>query len=236
MRRRFWPQGDAMGRSIRVMTSPPVTAAIIGVVGNIKNTGPEESEQLQFYAPQTQFPFIFNTLAVRTKGDPLAMVREVRAAVWSVDREQPVWAIRTLESLLGRATAFRRFVTSLLAGYSALAVALAGIGLYGVVAYGVAQRTHEFGVRLALGAEPGQVLQLVLRNGLLLILAGVGVGLAGALTLTRLMGTLLYGVAPHDPATFAGVTLLLLCVALAACWIPARRATRVDPMVALRYE
>jgi putative ABC transport system permease protein len=191
---------------------------------------------LQFYAPQTQFPFIFNTLAVRTKGDPLAMVREVRAAVWSVDREQPVWAIRTLESLLGRATAFRRFVTSLLAGYSALAVALAGIGLYGVVAYGVAQRTHEFGVRLALGAEPGQVLQLVLRNGLLLILAGVGVGLAGALTLTRLMGTLLYGVAPHDPATFAGVTLLLLCVALAACWIPARRATRVDPMVALRYE
>ncbi|HWQ03299.1 MAG TPA: ABC transporter permease, partial [Candidatus Nitrosotenuis sp.] len=236
MSRRFWPQGDAVGHSIRVRTATPVTATIIGVVGNIKNTGPEESEQLQIYAPQSQFPFIFNTLAVRTKGDPMGMVRDVRAAVWSVDREQPVWAIRTLETLLGRATSMRRFIASLLGGYSALALLLAAIGIYGVVAYSVTQRTHEIGIRMALGAQQKQILQLVLRYGLRLTAIGIGLGIAASLALTQFLEKQLFAVKPVDPLTFVGVPLLLTAVALLACFLPARRATRVDPMVALRYE
>jgi len=238
MMRRYWPQGDPLGHAIRVAPpgTGPVVSTIIGVVGDIKNTGPEEPEVLQFYAPQAQFPFIFNTLAVRTVGDPMSMARDVRAAVWSVDREQPVWSVRTLETLLGRSTGFRRFVTPLLAGYSALALLLAAIGISGVVAYAVTQRTHEIGVRVALGAQQADVLRLVMRQGMNLAAVGIAAGILAALGTTRLLAKLLFGVTPADVVSYSAAAALLAAVALIACYIPARRATRVDPIVALRYE
>jgi putative ABC transport system permease protein len=160
----------------------------------------------------------------------------VKEAVWSVDPEQPVWKVRTLEHLLSQNVADRRFVLWLMTCFAALAVLLTALGIYGVVSYTVAQRTHEIGVRMALGAQGRDVLRMVLRGGMGLALAGVGAGLVVAFAVTRLMSGLLFGVSAADPLTYAAVALLLAAIALVACYIPARRATRVDPLVALRYE
>jgi putative ABC transport system permease protein len=175
-------------------------------------------------------------LAVRTSGDPTSMASSVRSAIWSIDSEQPVSQINAMESLVSNSVAQARFNTLLLGLFASIAMILAAVGVYGVMNYSVSQRTHEIGIRMALGAARRDILSLVLRQGITLAATGVGIGLAGAYLVTRLMESLLFGVSATDFTTFAGVALMLVLVAVLASYIPARRATRVDPIVALRYE
>jgi putative ABC transport system permease protein len=233
---RAWPGADPIGRPLRLMTEPPVTATVVGIVGDVKHDSLEDVDQLQVYAAQPQNPHIFGTLVVRTEGEPMALTTSVRAALWSVDRDQPVWKIRTLESLVEGSLGYRRFLLQLLGFYALLALALAALGLYGVVSYGVTSRTHEIGVRVAVGAGRGQIVALVLERGLGLAAVGVGIGLAAALSLGRVMSGLVFGIGGSDPLTLAGVSALLLGVAGFASYLPARRATRIDPVRALRCD
>ena len=173
---------------------------------------------------------------MRTAGDPARLASSLRAAVWSLDRELAVAQVRTMDEVMSESTAPRRFNLYLLVAFGALAVALAAIGIYGVISHSVAQRTHEIGIRVALGARPRDLLRQVLGQGLVLIGAGVAIGILGALALTRFLGSLLYEVRPIDPVTFIAVSLVLTTVALLASYVSARRAMKVDPMVALRYE
>ena len=176
------------------------------------------------------------TLAIRARYTPPGFVEEVKKQVWSVDGQIPVADVHAMDDLLAVSLAQQRFNMLLLGLFAALALILAAVGIYGAMAYVVSQRTHEIGIRTALGAQRGDVLRLVMRDGTKIALFGIASGIAGGLALTRLMASLLFEVKPTDPATFAGVAILLALVALAACYIPARRATKVDPMVALRYE
>ncbi len=175
-------------------------------------------------------------LVIRTTGAPPAVAENVRRAILEADPAQPVANVRTMEDVLAVSVAPHRFIVTLLGGFSGAALLLAAIGLYGVIAYAVSQRTREIGIRMALGADHGNVLRLVLRHGMKLAGIGVLLGLTGALALTRLLVNMLYEVKPTDPMTLAGVSLVLLGVAFFASWLPARRATRIDPMEALRYE
>jgi putative ABC transport system permease protein len=166
----------------------------------------------------------------------MSLAQAVREAVWKVDKDQPVTSLRLMTDYLNDSVSQQRFNAVLLAAFALLALVLASVGIYGVMSYSVTQRTHELGIRMALGARRGDVFRLVVREGMKLALAGVAIGLAGAFAATRLMASLLYGTSATDPLTFALISLILTGVALAACFVPARRATRVDPMVALRYE
>ena len=190
----------------------------------------------QAFLPLTQDPARGMGVVVRAASDPLTLAVAVRSAISSVDRTVPVFNVNTLDKQLHEQTAPVRFETTLLGLFGALAMLLAAIGSYGIMRYSVAQRTHEIGVRMALGAKRTDVLKLVVGQGFRLALTGVGIGLVGAEALTRFLSGLLYGVKPTDPLTFVGVSLLLIVVALLACYIPACRGARVDPMVALRYE
>jgi ABC-type antimicrobial peptide transport system permease subunit len=176
------------------------------------------------------------TLVLRTSVEPLSLVSAVRKHVSDLDRNLPVFGVQTMEDMLSAEVASQRFNAGALAGFAGLAVLLAAVGIYGVMAYAVSQRTREMGVRIALGAGQGSVLRMILGQGLCLAVLGVALGLAASFGLTRLMSGLLFGVKPSDPETFVFVTGALLVVAVAACWIPAWRATRVDPVIALRYE
>jgi len=178
----------------------------------------------------------WTNLVIRTKGEPLNIAGTVRKEVQGLDPDQPVAAVKTMEQWLDSAVADPRYRTTLLALFAGVALVLAAVGIYGVMSYSVVQRTHEIGVRMALGASRFEVLKLVVRQGMTLVLTGVGIGLLGAFALTRVLSTLLFGVGTKDPATFATVATLLTFVALIACYIPARRATKVDPLVALRYQ
>ncbi|OLE97662.1 MAG: hypothetical protein AUG75_05655 [Cyanobacteria bacterium 13_1_20CM_4_61_6] len=175
-------------------------------------------------------------MVVRTAGGPAALKEFVVRTIRATDARVPLGRVRTMEEILSASLAFHRFLMLLLVAFAGLAVALAAVGIYGVMSYLVTQSTREIGVRIALGAQPGQVRRVVIRHGMLLAGIGAIVGVAGSLALTRLLGSQLYGVTPTDAVTLGGVTALLLFVAMAACVIPARRATKVDPMVALRYE
>jgi putative ABC transport system permease protein len=184
----------------------------------------------------SQEPHTALGLIVRTQGNPLAVVAPIEQAIHTVDKDLPVYSVWTMDQLLGNSLAQRRLTLVLLSSFAALALLLAAVGIYGVIAYTVRQRTRELGVRLALGAQARDVLRLILRQGLKLALIGVALGLTAAFALTRWMESLLFGVRPADPLAFGVVALVLLLVAICACWIPARRATQVDPLVALRSE
>src|SRR5215208_6444143 len=232
---KLWPGADPLGKQLE-LPDAKVTASIVGVVGDAKQFDIGESQRPQIYTAYAQNPHIFGTLVVRSRVEPLSLAESVKKTVWSVDPEQPVWKVRTVERLIEMNVAGRRFVLTLMACFAGLAVLLTALGLYGVVSYTVAQRTHEIGIRVALGAQGRDVLRLVLGQGMRLVVVGLALGVVGAFAATKLMAGLLYGVSATDPLTYAAVALLLAAVALLACLVPARRATKVDPMVALRYE
>ena len=238
MARRYWPNEDAVGKRFRYggarSTAPLMT--IVGVVADMRRTGFDAPVRYETFLPSTQRVVPFLTLVVRTTGDPLAMVAPVRAQFRSLDPEQPVFEVASMDQLLSAMIAQRRFSMALLGMFAALALVLGVVGVYGVTAYLVTQRTREVGVRLALGAQPSQVVGLVVRQGMVLAAVGLGGGLAGALVAGRLMRGLLYGVSPYDAATLAGVTTVIALATLAANWVPALRAARVDPLAALRSD
>ncbi len=229
---KVFPNGDPLGQRVQFHGQ---FWGIVGVVGNVRHRGLDRDEREHIYLPQafSGFPC---SLVVRTKVPPLALAETIRSEILKVDPDQPVSNVRTLEQLVAQAAGHRRFMLVVVGLFAAVAVLLAAIGLYGVMAYSVSQRTGEIGIRMALGAEQSDVLLQVMKQGLTLGVLGVIVGLVGAFTLTRVLAHLLFGVTPRDPLTFAGVAVLLVVVALIACWLPARRAMRVDPMTALRCE
>jgi putative ABC transport system permease protein len=235
---RFFPNEDPIGKQIklgRYMEANPLHT-VVGIVGNIKHRGLDSEFEPEFYYPYSQTPMRFSSIVVRTQGDPLSLTTAVRNAVLEVDKELPIVRPRTMEMAISNSVTQRRLNMILLGIFGALALALAAVGIYGVMAYTVAQRAREIGIRMALGARRSDVLKSVVGQGMSLAASGGVIGLAGAFLLTRLMETLLFGVEPTDPATFGGIALLLLGVAFFACLIPARRATKVDPVEALRSE
>jgi putative ABC transport system permease protein len=237
--RKLWPGQTPLGRRVRFPGSeknPQPWRTVVGVVRDVKQYGLDREDAMQLYLPEAQYPTSFMTMVVRSKSDTAALLGAVRREVGAADKELAVFNVATMEQLLADSVALRRFSMLLLGVFAAVAVALAGVGIYGVISYSVAQRTREIGVRVALGAQRRDVLRLVLGRGLGLVGAGIALGLAGALAVTHVISSLLFGVGARDPLTFAAVAALLAFVALLACLAPARRATKVDPMVALRYE
>jgi putative ABC transport system permease protein len=233
---KFWSGTDPIGKSIRLPEEDNVTATVVGVVGNVKQYNLDDATIAQIYVPQAQSPNLFATLIARVQGDPMAQSSALRSAVWAVDKDQPVWKIRSEQSLLEVSVGPQRFLMLMMEVFSALSLVLAAIGIYGVISYSASQRIQEIGVRVALGAQKRDILRLVLGEGLWIAACGVAIGVVSAFGLTRFLSSQLYGVSATDPATFASVAALLAAVALIACYVPARRAMRVDPMVALHYE
>jgi putative ABC transport system permease protein len=209
---------------------------IIGVVGDVHQMGLDTAPEPTVYWPLPELVYSGMTILARTSNDPLALVSAARAELRKIDPELPMASVATMDQLLADSLSRSRFTMLLLGIFAAVALLLAAVGIYGLIAYSVTQRTQELGIRIALGAQRRDVLRLVLTQGTRLTLLGVAIGVFAALVLSRLLATLLFGVSATDPLTFAGVAGLLAFVALLACFIPARRATRVDPIVALRYE
>jgi len=215
---------------------PPAWLTVVGVVGHVRAQGLEVEAGEQVYTPYAQGPRPLASFAMRTQAEPLRLAAEARRAVWSVDPELPVEKMRTMQEIVEQSFAGLRSYAVLLALFAAVALVLAAVGVYGVIAYSVAQRAQEIGVRVAMGAQRGQVLRLVIRQGLALAALGIGLGLALAFWSSRYLESLLFGVGSADIVTFATVTMLLLGLCLLATYLPARRATLVDPVVALRAE
>ena len=240
MAKNYWPGENPIDRHFKIgryrEESPWIT--VIGIVGDVHQAGLDVPARAEMYLPYQQQDFGYEPeyLAVRTAGDPMALAETVRQQIWSVDKEQPVAGVMPLEDLVDENLASRRMQATLLSGFAGLALLLVTLGIYAVLSFAVTQRTQEIGVRVALGAQPREVLRMIFSQGFKLFLIGVVLGLAAALALSRALQHLLFGVSAYDPASFAGVTILLAGVALLACYVPARRATRVDPLIALRYE
>jgi putative ABC transport system permease protein len=237
--KRFFPAGDAIGKHITPSfstTGGTQKREIIGVVGDVKHQSLKRDAVHEFYFAQAQMPVTSMTVVVRTSVDPHSLVGAVRKEVQSMDGNAPIYSVVTAEEYMGRSVASTRFNMTLLAAFAAVALLLTAVGLYGVISFSVSQSRHEIGIRMALGAQTSDVLKLVMGQGMVLTIVGVVAGLAAAYWLTRLMSSLLFGVGATDFVTFAGVSLLLVVVAGLACYIPARRASKVDPMIALRYE
>jgi predicted permease len=239
MARRYWPDEDALGKRITFRHNPGEKdwVTVVGIVGDVKDTPGANVTEPAFYWPLAQNAWQQEFfLAVRTDVDPLALVESVRQEVFAVDKDLAVSDINTLEQITGASINGPRFALLLIGIFAGVALTLAAVGIYGVMSYSVNQRSHEIGLRIALGAQQRDVLKLVIRQGILLALIGVAIGVASASILTQVMGSLLFGVSATDPVTFAAIAILLTGIALLACYVPARRATSVDPMIALRYE
>jgi putative ABC transport system permease protein len=241
--KRFWPNENPLGQRITIgmgqevkLYGRKVSREIIGVVGNVKHEQLKDDFQPEMYIPAWHLPAPSMTLIVRAKVPPESLINSMREAVQSVDPDQPIRRAQTIQAAIAGTVAPLRFVAALLSLFAGLALTLAIIGIYGVMSYAVAQRTQEIGVRMALGAQYHDVLKLIMGHGVILTLIGIGLGLACALALTRVMASLLFEVKPTDATTFAVVSISLAIIAIVACYIPARRATKVDPLVALRYE
>jgi putative ABC transport system permease protein len=232
--RRFWPNGDALGK--RIAYDSPTWHEIIGVVPEVRTFGSDAKPLIRIYTPLGRFPQRSVTLSIRASNvDPTALTAAVTRTVFEVDKDLPIAEVATLDDILAREASTRRFNALLFSVFAALALVLAVTGVYGVLSYSVSQRTHEVGIRMALGAGRRDVLRLFIGHGMRLVLLGLVIGLGGAFALTRLMSSLLFGVSTTDIATFVVVAVGLTLVGIFACYLPARRATRVDPLVALRY-
>ncbi|HEV8042331.1 MAG TPA: ABC transporter permease [Bryobacteraceae bacterium] len=237
--RQFFPNQDVLGKRFMFghpSTDPPKWITIVGVAADTKLYGLANPARLEVYLPLRQSVLRNMDLVVKSAADPAALTSSIRGAIASIDKDQPIFAIATMQELVKSSISTRRITLILLGLFSALALILAAIGIYGVISYSVAQRTHEIGIRMALGADGGGVLRMILAQGVKIAGAGVGTGILASFGLTRLMTKLLYSVSSADPITFAAVAIVLVVVAMLACYIPARRALRVDPIIALRYE
>jgi putative ABC transport system permease protein len=234
--RKLFPNEDPLGKRIRSWRDENKLREIVGVVADVRYFGREDEPRGLVYVPHTQNSWRAMALNVRTQSEPSAVVGAIRNQIKAVDKDLAVANINTMNSILARSVAPRSWSMLLLTVFAGAAVMLAAIGIYGVLSYVVAQRVGEIGIRLALGAQTADVFKLMIGQGMRLALTGVVLGLAFSFALTRLMKSLLYEVSATDSLTFAGVALLLALVALLACWVPARRATKVDPLIALRYE
>jgi len=236
--RRYWPNQDPIGKRLKWGTEASKDAwlTIVGVVGDVKQSSLDVETAAHTYESFLQNPISSLNVALRTSNDPATMASALRSAVWSLDPQLAVAQVQTMHQVISESTTPRRFSLFLLGGFASLALILSAIGIYGVIAYSVVRRVHEMGIRMALGAQRPDVLRLVIGQGMLLLAIGMIIGTLGALVLTRALASFLYGVGPTDPVTFVTVVVILAGVAFLACYIPARRATRVDPMIALRYE
>ena len=241
--RRYFPDGDVLGQRFKMSADiDEVYRTIVGIVGDVKHRGLDAETRPEFYLPHAQFPATQTfpvgamTLVAKTAGDPLTLAAAFRGEARQLDPDVPVAGVRSMEQVVERSTSVRRLNVMLFGAFGLIGLLLVAVGVYGVMAYTVAQRTRELGVRMALGAGSHQVMRLVIGEGMVLSLVGVGIGIGGALALIRVLAGMLFGVGTHDPMTFVAIPIILTGVALAACYLPARRATRVDPMVALRAE
>jgi putative ABC transport system permease protein len=236
--RNLFPNESAVGKRLKLINPEQSSEwrEIVGVAGDVRYNGLDDNGAVTVYTPFAQTPFLWTYLLIRTDGLPETLTQSVRQAVSSVDTTVEAAGFQTMDQLISQSVAQPRFYTILLGAFAFLALALAAVGIYGVMAYAVAQRTHEIGVRMALGANRGDVLGMVIKQGMILALTGVALGLLAAYGLTRLMSNLLFDVRATDPMTFVVISMMLIGIALLACFIPARRATKVDPIVALRYE
>ena len=233
----YFPNDDAIGKRLILDGDDKTPREIIGVVGDVRRKGLDVAVQPEMYFSYLQKPERRMSVVLRTDApDASQLIQAARAEVKAFDSAQIIWRVQTLEQLLGTSVAPRKFNMLLLGIFASVALILAAIGLYGVMSYSVSWQTHEIGIRMALGANRTDVLQLVVRQGMKMALIGLVLGLVGAFFVSRVLVGMLYGISPTDPLTFTGVSIVLLVVALLACLIPARRATRVDPIVALRAE
>ncbi|MEK6300647.1 MAG: ABC transporter permease [Acidobacteriota bacterium] len=236
MRRRFWPNEDPIGRRISITAERGVSREIVGVVADVKNSSLDSESGLQMYEPYLQVPWNFMAIAVRTGASPLSLAQPVRDEILGVDKAQPVYDVKTMAQIVDDSVSQPRLYMLLLAVFAGVALSLAAVGIYGVMNYSVNQRKHEIGIRMAIGAQPLDIMKLILGQGMLLAIIGVAVGAAAAFFLGRFIEMLLFGVSGRDLTTFIGIPIVLLLVSLLASYVPARRATRVDPMIALRAE
>jgi putative ABC transport system permease protein len=236
MANRYWPGEDPIGKRLTIPLLGGVSREVVGVVADVKHSSLDTESGAEMYVPYLQKPFNFMAIVVRTASDPLSMVGAVRGEILSVDRSQPVYDVKSMRQVVSESVSQPRLYTLLLGIFAALALVLAAVGIYGVMNYSVAQRTHEIGIRMALGAQRADILKMVVGQGMLLAFLGIVLGLVAAFLVTRVMESLLFGVGTRDLATFFIIPLVLAVVAFLSSYIPARRATRVDPMVALRYE
>jgi len=235
--RRFWPDEDPVGKKINLdFVGDSKVREIIGVVGDVRHEGLDSDPRTEVFMPHLQASYGSMTYVVRTTSQPSVSLQAIKNEIWAVNKNLPFSSISTIDELVSRSLGERRFNLILLGAFAGIALTLAGIGIYGLISFSTSRRTHEIGVRIALGAQTRDIMTAVLKEGMLLTTAGLALGLIASIALTRLLSSLLFGITATDPLTFIAISLVLAGVALVACFVPARRATRVDPMIALRYE